>query len=84
MSFLNEQQKPGLLNKLDGILAVPEIKLSDIKVPERIIEKGCPSGTKRLLTALDNCELYALALAIRENKENWNLIKLAINNQLNK
>ncbi|CAG8485403.1 22131_t:CDS:2 [Gigaspora rosea] len=56
MSFLNEQQKPGLLNKLDGILAVPEIKLSDIKVPERIIEKGCPSGTKRLLTALEYIE----------------------------
>ncbi|CAG8823360.1 12835_t:CDS:1, partial [Cetraspora pellucida] len=41
-----EQQKSVLLNQLDNILIVPEIKLSDIKVPERIIGKGCPSRTK--------------------------------------
>ncbi|CAG8738387.1 43330_t:CDS:2 [Gigaspora margarita] len=40
MSFSDEQQKSALLNKLDDILAVPEVKLSDIKVPERIIGKG--------------------------------------------
>ncbi|CAG8494809.1 20669_t:CDS:2 [Gigaspora rosea] len=50
----NEQQKSFLLDKLDDILAIPEVKLSDIKVPERIIEKGCPSGTKRLPTALEH------------------------------
>ncbi|CAG8610282.1 8276_t:CDS:1, partial [Racocetra persica] len=46
MGFLDEQQKSVLLNQLDDILTVPEVKLSDIKVPEKIIEKGRPSGTK--------------------------------------
>ncbi|RIB07943.1 hypothetical protein C2G38_2272568 [Gigaspora rosea] len=52
----DEQQKSFLLDKLDDILAIPEVKLSDIKVPERIIEKGCPSGTKRLPNALEHME----------------------------
>ncbi|RIB16178.1 hypothetical protein C2G38_2038789 [Gigaspora rosea] len=154
MNFLDEQQKSALLNQLDDILTVPEVKLSDIKVPERIKGKGRPSGTKRLPTALErmeqeekkrkmndyknkkkpkdvkkeltkstsfsqciselhiedqnskillsyripandidqvynplsdgNCGFRALAFAIRGNEENWDLIKLAMNNQLNK
>ncbi|CAG8688595.1 20033_t:CDS:1, partial [Racocetra fulgida] len=32
----------------------------------------------------DNCEFRALAIAIRGNEENWNLVKLAMNGQLNK
>ncbi|CAG8694453.1 12323_t:CDS:2, partial [Racocetra fulgida] len=52
----NEQQKSSLLEKLDDILAIPEVKLSDIKVPERIIGKGRPSRTKRLPTALECME----------------------------
>ncbi|CAG8456316.1 3914_t:CDS:2 [Racocetra fulgida] len=109
--FSDEQQKTALLNKLDDILAVPEVKLSDIKVPEKIVGKGRPSGTKRLPTALEhqsskillnyripandidqiynplndgNCGFCALAFAIRGNEENWDLIKLAMNNQLSK
>ncbi|CAG8709325.1 11951_t:CDS:2, partial [Ambispora leptoticha] len=107
----NEQQKSSLLEKLDDILAIPEVKLSDIKVPERIIGKGRPSRTKRLPTALEyqeqklrlnyripakdldqvynplsdgNCGFRALAIAIRGNEENWDLIKLVMNGQLNK
>ncbi|CAG8741088.1 9719_t:CDS:2 [Cetraspora pellucida] len=44
--FLDKQQKSVLLNQLDDILTIPEVKLFDIKVLERIIEKGCSSGTK--------------------------------------
>ncbi|RIB21407.1 hypothetical protein C2G38_2176751 [Gigaspora rosea] len=32
--------------KLDKILAVPAIDLSEVKMPEKIVEKGLPSGTK--------------------------------------
>ncbi|CAG8510138.1 14893_t:CDS:2 [Cetraspora pellucida] len=31
-----------------------------------------------------NCGFYALVIAIKKNKKNWNLVKLAMNNQLNK
>ncbi|CAG8728083.1 20039_t:CDS:2, partial [Racocetra fulgida] len=115
MNFLDEQQKSDLLSKLDGILEVPEVKLSEIKIPEQITGKGRPCGTKRLPIALENMEakkkkkvgvvkkkpienvnssnsllngsalnIEALAIAIRGNEENWNLVKLAMNSQLNK
>ncbi|CAG8799692.1 21877_t:CDS:1, partial [Gigaspora rosea] len=31
-----------------------------------------------------NCRFCSLAIAIRENEENWNLVKLAMNGQLTK
>ncbi|CAG8830884.1 20610_t:CDS:2, partial [Gigaspora margarita] len=100
-------------------LNVPETKLSEIKIPEKITGRGRPSGTKRLPIAIekmdavkkkkkvdkrplnsripandidqiynpksdDNCGFRALAIAIRGNKENWVLVKLAMNGQLNK
>ncbi|CAG8459242.1 8387_t:CDS:2, partial [Cetraspora pellucida] len=130
INFLDEQQKSDLLSKLDGILEVPEVKLSEIKIPEQITGKEHPCSTKRLLIALENmeakkkkkvgvvkkkpienvnssnsllngsvlniedqicnpksdsnCRFRALAIAIRGNEENWNLVKLAMNGQLNK
>ncbi|CAG8604064.1 12325_t:CDS:2, partial [Racocetra fulgida] len=48
MNFPDEQQRSILLQKLDNVLAVPETKLSEIKIPEQITGKGRPSGTKRL------------------------------------
>ncbi|CAG8696181.1 1680_t:CDS:2 [Racocetra fulgida] len=39
MGFSDEQQKSSLLNQLDNILEVPEVKLSDIKVSAKIIGK---------------------------------------------
>ncbi|CAG8466614.1 15818_t:CDS:2, partial [Racocetra persica] len=48
----NEQQKSALLEKLNKILAVSAANLSEVKVPEKIVEKGRPSGTKQLPIAL--------------------------------
>ncbi|CAG8489808.1 22602_t:CDS:2 [Racocetra persica] len=67
---------------------VPKVKLSEIKIPEQIRKKGHSSGTKQLPIALENMEAkrkknkvdVALAIAIQGNEENWNLVKLAINN----
>ncbi|CAG8840251.1 27711_t:CDS:2, partial [Racocetra persica] len=56
MNFPDEQQKSDLLSKLDGILEVPEVKLSEIKIPEQITGKGRLCGTKRLPIALENME----------------------------
>ncbi|CAG8820214.1 8290_t:CDS:2, partial [Gigaspora margarita] len=128
VNFPDEQQKSTLLKSLDDILAVPETKLSEMKISEKITGKGRPSGTKRLPTALEhmeaenkkmkiwnakkkqiknvdslqnvsrlniedqicnpksdgNCGFRALAIAIRGNEDNWNLVKLAMNGQLNK
>ncbi|CAG8761212.1 28101_t:CDS:2, partial [Racocetra persica] len=70
MSFLDEQQKSTLLYKLDDILSIPVDKLSDIKIYNSLND--------------GNCGFHVLAIAIRGNEENWNLIKLAMSNQLNK
>ncbi|CAG8772289.1 10808_t:CDS:10, partial [Gigaspora margarita] len=134
----DEQQKSSLLDKLDDILAIPEVKLSDIKVPER--KKKVNHGTNQIKSTITsqkkksknvetkltkctsfsqsilalhiedkeqnlrlnyrippedidqvynplsdgNCGFRALAIAIRGNKENWDLIKLVMNGQLNK
>ncbi|CAG8783692.1 915_t:CDS:2, partial [Racocetra fulgida] len=53
ISFLDEQQKSTLLDKLDDVLSILVDKLSNIKVPEGIKGEGRPSGTKRLSTALE-------------------------------
>ncbi|KAF0466328.1 hypothetical protein F8M41_026169 [Gigaspora margarita] len=81
----NEQQKSSLLDKLDNILAIPEVKLSDIKVPE-LNYRIPPEDIDQVYNPLSdgNCGFRALAIAIRENKENWDLIKLVMNGQLNK
>ncbi|CAG8632669.1 19617_t:CDS:2, partial [Cetraspora pellucida] len=110
-----KQQKSILLKKLNDVLAVPETKLSEIKISEQITEKGCSSrlsnyqlhstvynDNKRLKILLNpristddvdqiynpksnsNCGFHALAIAITENEKNCYLVKLAINNQLNK
>ncbi|CAG8776740.1 29390_t:CDS:2 [Gigaspora margarita] len=79
-SLTNKQQKSTLLKSLDDILAVPETKLSEIKILEKITEKGCPSETNWLPTALEyqicnpksdsNYRFRALAIAIRGNENN--------------
>ncbi|CAG8847205.1 27962_t:CDS:2, partial [Racocetra persica] len=56
MNFPDKQQRSTLLQRLDDILAVPEIKLSEIKLSEKIIKKGHPSETKRLPIALELME----------------------------
>ncbi|CAG8840161.1 6420_t:CDS:2, partial [Gigaspora margarita] len=98
-------------------LAVPAIDLSEVKMPEKIVGKGRPPGTKRLPIAVElieqlkkkkvktikksivevqmickiflvesdgNCGFRSLAVAIRENKESWILVKLAMRGQLTK
>ncbi|CAG8803969.1 8517_t:CDS:2, partial [Cetraspora pellucida] len=105
----HEQQKLVLLNQLDDILTVPEVKLSDIKNVKKEPTKStsfsqCISelhieASKILLNyhipaddidqvynplSDGNCGFHALVFAIRGNEENWDLIKLAMNNQLNK
>ncbi|RIB23267.1 hypothetical protein C2G38_2171840 [Gigaspora rosea] len=45
MGFPDEQQKFTLLEKLDEILAVPAIDLSEVKMPEKIVGKGRPPET---------------------------------------
>ncbi|CAG8785416.1 30737_t:CDS:2, partial [Gigaspora margarita] len=49
-------QKSTLLEKLDDILAVPETKLSEIKISGKIKGRGHPSGTKQLPIALEHME----------------------------
>ncbi|CAG8853211.1 32954_t:CDS:1, partial [Gigaspora margarita] len=56
INFPDKQQKSTLLEKLDDISAVPETKLSKIKIPRKIKGRGCPSGTKRLPIALERME----------------------------
>ncbi|CAG8580980.1 4346_t:CDS:2, partial [Cetraspora pellucida] len=56
MSFPDEQQRSTLLEKLNEILTVPVINLSEIGVPEKIIGKGRPSGTKQLPIAIELME----------------------------
>ncbi|CAG8550576.1 29890_t:CDS:2, partial [Gigaspora margarita] len=64
VNFLDKQQKLILLKKLDDILAVPKTKLSEIKILEKITRRGCPSGTKRLLIAIEKMD------AVKKKKEN--------------
>ncbi|CAG8856439.1 37796_t:CDS:2, partial [Gigaspora margarita] len=52
----NEQQKSTLSEKLDEILAVPAIDLSEVKIPEKIVGKGHPPGTKLLPIAVELIE----------------------------
>ncbi|CAG8616473.1 12071_t:CDS:2, partial [Dentiscutata heterogama] len=80
-------QKTAFLDKLDDVLAVLEIKLSDIKIPEKIIEKDYPSGTKRLPTALEHQSskiLLSYCIPADDIDQIHNLLNDAINNQLNK
>ncbi|CAG8524905.1 8270_t:CDS:2 [Cetraspora pellucida] len=79
INFPDKQQKSTLLKNPDNILTVPETKLSEIKIPEKIIEKILLNSR---IPANDidqvydpksdgNCGFRALAFAIRGNEENW-------------
>ncbi|CAG8844604.1 25742_t:CDS:2, partial [Racocetra persica] len=55
----------------------PKILLN-LRIPVNDIDQICNPKSD------SNCRFWALAIAIQRNEKNWNLVKLAINSQLNK